>query len=92
MSFSQDEFDFPDENYAELRKAATPSAVVIPYKPIEEPAWCKHNQALPPKPQRFSKLNKWESKRVSLQQVVTWAVVAAGTASVAAPALMHIPH
>jgi hypothetical protein len=92
MSFSQDDYNFPEENYSELRKCSAPEAIVIPYKPIEEPAWCKHNQPLAPKPKRFSKLNNWETKRTNFQQVVKWAVLAAGTASVAAPALMHIPH
>lgn len=91
MSFSQDEY-FPEENYAELRRHTTQEAIVIPYKPVEEPAWSKHNQELPPKPQRFSKLNRWDSHRTNIQSVVKWAVLAAGTASVAAPALLHIPH
>jgi hypothetical protein len=91
MSASHDEF-FPEENYAELRRPSSCDAIVIPYKPIEGPAWSKHNQSLAPKPQRFSKLNRWDSQRTNIESVVKWAVLAAGTATVAAPALMHIPH
>jgi len=96
MSFSQQDSlqeDFPQENYAALRKNNdAPSAVVIPYKPAEEPAWDKHNPTLPPKPHRFSKLNKWDAKRSNMETMVKWIVVAAGTAGAATPVLMQIMH
>jgi hypothetical protein len=92
MSFSQDEA-FPEENYSALRKCPTTSSeVIIPYKPVEEPAWYKHNQALPPKQQRFSKLTRWDSRCANLHSVAKLAGAAAVAAAVAAPVLMRIPH
>lgn len=95
MSFYKEENSdfYPIENYEHLRRTnSAPSVVTIPYKPAEEPAWDKHNSALPPKPQRFSKLNNWDQKCDHFQSVVKWAVVAAGAATIAGPVLMRLPH
>lgn len=95
MSFYQadpTEESFPQENYAAKRRINTPSEVIIPYKPVEEPAWQKHNSGMLPKPARFEKLNQWDKRCNQLQTVVKLAVVAAGAAAVAGPVLMRIPH
>jgi hypothetical protein len=95
MSFYKEENSdfYPMENYESLRKTNTvQSEVIIPYKPATEPAWSKHNNNLPPKPQRFSKLNRWDRNCNHLQTAVKWAVVAAGAATIAGPVLMRLPH
>ena len=87
------EEDFPKEDYSALRRRSlSPCEVIIPYKPAEEPAWNRHNASLPPKPARFKKLNRWDSHRTRIGTVVKWAVLAAGTASVATPVLLQLPH
>ncbi len=92
---------FPEEDYESLRKGnktgstfdtTLPSDPVINYKPVRAPAWGKHSTDLPPKPARFSKLTNWDKRCEKFQTVVTWVVVAAGAASIAGPAIMHIPH
>lgn len=85
--------EFPREDYSALRRGQNaPTEVIIPYKPVEEPAWDRHCNSLPPKPARFKKLNRWDSHRTNINTVVKWAVLAAGTASVATPVLMQLPH
>lgn len=92
---------FPEEDYQALRKGnkavntfETTHAPepVINYRPIKAPAWGKHSTELPPKPARFSKLTDWDKRCDKFQTVVKWVVVAAGAASIAGPAIMHIPH
>ncbi len=96
MSYNKEENAafFPVENYEALRKGTTTSSsdAVIAYKPIEAPAWDKHSTELAPKPARFSKLTRWDQRCTNLQTVVKWVVVAAGAATIAGPAIMHIPH
>jgi hypothetical protein len=87
------EEEFPNEDYSALRRlTSAPCEVIIPYKPAEEPAWDRHCNSLPPKPARFKKLNRWDSQRWQISTVLKWAVLAAGTASVATPVLMRLPH
>jgi hypothetical protein len=87
------EEDFPREDYTALRRQpCTPAEVIIPYKPAEEPAWDRHSNSLAPKPARFQKLNRWDSQRSQINTVIKWAVLAAGTASVATPVLLQLPH
>lgn len=92
MSLEENSDVFPFEDYAAQRKVRTSSGVVIPYKPVEQPAWAKHHNELPPKPQRFSKLHRWDERAFHLQTVVKWAFVAAGAATIAGPVLMRIGH
>lgn len=89
------ESDFPEENYESLRKSSSvePAAVDIPYKPVAEPAWAKHRPTHAPKTARFERLSRWDKRPIKLQHIVTWAVVAAGAAGLAGPALLqHLPH
>lgn len=96
MSFYKEDLSsedhFPHENYAAQRRHNTPTEVIIPYKPIDQPAWSKHNSAMPPKPARFEKLNQWDKRCNTFSTAVKWAVVAAGATAVAAPVLMRLPH
>lgn len=90
VSLKAENLQFPEEEYQ--RKPYTPSEVVIPYKPIEEPAWCRHHRELPPKPARFQKLHRWDARSRTMISAARWAIVVAGAATVAAPVVSQLVH
>ena len=92
----EDTVSFPTEDYRQQRRDWTPTESIIPYKPINDPAWARHRNELAPKPQRFSKLHHWDQSRSNIQKKIAIAVAfAAGAAACAGPAVttvLNLPH
>jgi hypothetical protein len=87
-----EEVCFPEDNdYEGLRKNYSASAVVIPYKAVEAPAWDRHDRSLGPKSDRFRKINDWGHKAESMQRIAQWTIFAVGAATFA-PAVMRLVH
>jgi hypothetical protein len=87
-----EEISFPEESeYQRLRRDYSASAVVIPYKAVEAPAWDKHDRSRGPKADRFRKINDWGYKADSMQRIAQWTIFAVGAATFA-PAVIRLVH
>jgi len=81
----------PENEFEHLRKNYSASAVVIPYKAVEAPAWDRHGRSLAPKSDRFRKINDWGTKADSMQRIAQWTIFAVGAATFA-PAVIRLVH
>lgn len=85
--------DFPVEDYGSRRReyTSTASQVALEYRPATTPAWDKHRSEMPSKPERFSKLTKWDDSANRIKAIVMWVALLA-TAVAAAPIVMRLLH